>query len=67
MALNLGQREDLRKLLLDMARLIFAIAILGPLARPEALSRWGWFVAAFAIMLCCVIAALQLHGEEAKK
>ncbi len=66
MALNLGQREDLRKILLDMARLVFAIAILGPFARPEAVYTWLGAVAAFAMLLCVAI-ALHLHGEGVEK
>ncbi len=60
MALNLGQREDLSKFYWDLARLIFAGLVLGPLANAD----WGavWLLGgAASIMLLCVAGALHMR------
>lgn len=51
MALNLGQRQALVKLLLDLARLTYALAVVGPLVKPDVISGRGWLIAGFAVLL----------------
>ncbi len=60
MALNLGQREELRKFLWDIAKLVFAIAVLGGLARPEKASR-VWVAGSVAATIVFVLWALRLN------
>lgn len=64
MALNLGQQKGLAKFLYDVAKLVFAILVLGPLAKPD-LGSWPVIVGAMCGTVFCVGAALLLEEGQA--